>query len=151
MTIEKNCAFSGHRLLGNDFNSENLECCIIESINQGYTGFYVGMALGFDTICFRILEKLREVYDIKIIACIPCENQADKFSQFDREEYFRMIDVADEKIVLNANYHRGCMQQRNKFMIDNCSKLICYLRENKGGTMFTVNYAKNKNLEIIYI
>ena len=37
------------------------------------------------------------------------------------------------------------------FMVDNASVLVAYLRQNKGGTAFTVNYAKSKNIDVIYV
>ena len=43
------------------------------------------------------------------------------------------------------------MQQRNRHLVDNSSYLICYKRKNTGGTVYTYNYAKKKNLHIIEI
>jgi uncharacterized phage-like protein YoqJ len=62
-----------------------------------------------------------------------------------------MLSVADQKIVISEEYTAWCMQKRNQFMVDNSSVLISYLRENKGGTLNTVNYAKKKNIKIIEV
>ena len=48
------------------------------------------MAVGFDTVCFQILEEIRRLLPIKIIACIPCEHQDQKFSFKQQKEYKRM-------------------------------------------------------------
>ena len=95
--------------------------------------------------------KLRKKYKIKIIACIPCSEQADKFSFEDKENYYKMIKSADEQILISPSYYKGCMQKRNRFMVDNCSLLIAYLTENKGGTFTTCNYAQKKGVEIILV
>ncbi len=146
---EKTCAFTGHRILYNDFNKNQLKENILKVIERGYNTFLVGMALGFDTQVFIELFKLKNDYDIRIIACIPCSDQAKKFSLKDKELYYKMIEDADEKILISENYYNGCMQKRNRFMVDNSSILISYLRENKGGTYSTVSYAKTKGIEII--
>ena len=43
------------------------------------------------------------------------------------------------------------MIKRNKFMVDNSNYLVYYLKENKGGTKQTVEYAKKQNLQLIDI
>ena len=58
---EKTVAFSGHRSLGKDFNKLALCNEIIRLIETGYDTFLVGMAVGFDTECFKILEKISTI------------------------------------------------------------------------------------------
>ena len=53
----RTCAFTGHRNLGRDFNKTELERVIKGLIKGGFTFFLVGMAVGFDTECFKILEN----------------------------------------------------------------------------------------------
>ena len=107
------------------------------------------MAIGFDTICFEILEKLRDKYKIKIIACIPCLTQNYKFNESQKEEYNRMLDSADEKIIISEKYNKYCMMKRNRFMVDNSSTVISYLREITGGTYNTVKYAMESGKKIV--
>lgn len=147
----KTCAFTGHRNLGADFNKKDLERVIKGLIKGGFTTFLVGMAVGFDTECFKILEKLRETENIKIIACIPCETQDYKFSEKQKEEYKKMLNSADEKIYVSKEYTKTCMFKRNMFMVDSASVLVAYLNSDRGGTFQTVNYAKRKNVNIIMI
>lgn len=147
----KTCAFTGHRNLGRDFNKTELERVIKGLIKGGFTFFLVGMAVGFDTECFKILEKLRETENIRIIACIPCEGQDYKFSLKQKEEYRKMLDSADEKIYVSEEYTKTCMFKRNMFMVDSASILVAYLNSDKGGTFQTVNYAKRKNVSVITV
>ena len=147
----KTCAFSGHRNLGRDFNKKELERVIKGLINGGYTTFLVGMAVGFDTECFKILENLRKEYPIKIIACIPCLTQSYKFSEKQKAEYEKMLLSADERIYVSKEYTKTCMFKRNMFMVDSASVLVAYLNSDRGGTFQTVNYAIRKGVEIIKI
>ena len=62
-----------------------------------------------------------------------------------------MLSLADEKIILQEKYDKYCMINRNKFMVDNCSALVAYLRKNTGGTAYTVNYAHKNSIPVIKI
>ncbi len=150
--VEKNTmCVSGHRKLYGGIDSGKIEKIFIEKIESGYDTFLIGMAVGFDTVCFKILEKLREQYKIRIIACVPCLEQDKMFTLAQKKEYRRMIETADEKIVLSENYTPYCMIKRNKFMVDNSSALLIYLREKKGGTYNTYLYAEKQQKQIVEI
>ena len=146
----KTCAFTGHRVLNEDYNKTELERVIKGLIIGGFNTFLVGMALGFDTECFKLLEKYRESYPIKIIACIPCKTQAYKFTEKQKAEYEKMLLSADEKIYISEEYTKNCMFKRNMFMVDSASVLVAYLTKKSGGTFQTVNYAKRKGTQIIF-
>jgi uncharacterized phage-like protein YoqJ len=151
LNILKTACVTGHRKLKLDFNANLLEEKLVEIIKSGYRNFLIGMAVGFDSACFKILKKLREIYNLKLIACIPCENQEKNFSEKEKIEYFEMLLDADQKIYLSKEYKKNCMNLRNFFMVDNSSLVIAYLKEQKGGTFNTVNYAKRKGKEIVYV
>ena len=148
---EKTCAFSGHRILSGNFNENELKNVVNGLIAKDFDTFLVGMALGFDTACFKVLEDVRKKNDIKIIACVPCRDQYKFFNKKQKAEYGRMIDSANEVVYLSENYYDGCMFERNKFMVDNCSVLVSYLNFNRGGTYQTVKYAVENNVKIIYL
>ncbi len=147
----RSVAITGHRILYNDFNKEKVEKLLLKTINSGFDTFLIGMALGFDTICFQILEELRKEKDIKIIACVPCLTQAEKFSLEQKKEYERMLSVADDIRVISKEYSPRCMQKRNEYMVDNASGLIAYIKRDYGGTANTVKYAKKNNVPIIEV
>ncbi len=147
----KTVCVTGHRKITTPINKERLKEIFSKFIENGINTFLVGMALGFDTICFHVLEELREKEQIKIIACIPCPEQDKFFSECQKKEYGRMIDVADEKIVLSEKYTSYCMIKRNKFIVDNSCAVVAYLTEDKGGTYSTVKYAQEKNLQVIIL
>ncbi len=145
----KACAFTGHRRIPYSFEISLLKEAINQALERGYDTFLVGMALGFDTIAFQTLEKIREESDIKIVACIPCKDQDLKFNGTQKKEYSRMVNSADYRIVLNEKYDDGCMMERNRFMVDNSSLLIAYQTQNFGGSYATVKYALTRGVEVI--
>ena len=146
--VSKTCCFTGHRILKTDFDEYKLNEIINSVIDRGYTTFLIGMAKGFDTKCF---ETLLNYKNIEIIACVPCKNQSDKFNKKEKEKYEELLKKATKVIILNEEYFNGCMQIRNRFMIDNSSLLIAYMYAERGGTLYTVNYAKKKNKEILFV
>ncbi len=148
---ENTVCVSGHREIGKDLNIKLLKKVFENLIDNGTDTFLVGMAVGFDTFCFQILENIRKEKEIKIIACIPCLSQADRFSFAQKKEYNRLLSVADQKIVLSEEYTPYCMQKRNMFMVDNSSLVICYLNKEKGGTYNTVKYAEKKGVPVINV
>ncbi len=145
----KTCSFTGHRIMLDGFDEESLINLIKGAIKDGYDTFLVGMALGFDTLCFKILEDLRQTNDIKIIACVPCPDQDKSFKGEDKIIYKNMIESADERVVLSERYTPYCMQKRNRFMVDNSSIVIAYVKRNYGGSYNTVKYAEKQNIKIV--
>lgn len=147
----KAVAITGHRILHGDFDVNKLKKLLTKFVDKDFNVFLVGMALGFDAICFQVLEEIRKERDIKIIACIPCLNQDYRFTVKQKQEYQRMVESADEKIVLSEEYYSGCMQKRNRFMVENCSVVLAYLKRDYGGTAYTVKYARKLNIPIVEI
>ena len=148
---KKTCAFTGHRNIRPDFDAELLKSVIKRIVGMGFDTFLCGMAIGFDSVCFGILEEIRKEKDIKIIACIPCLSQSYKYNYRQKREYERMKAAADEAVIISEEYTPYCMQKRNMFMVDNCEILVCYLREDRGGTFNTVKYAEKKGVKIVRI
>ena len=147
----KTASFSGHRVLGKDFDLDRVKSSVLGLIKDGYDTFLVGMAIGFDTECFKVLLDLKKEFSIKIIACIPCLNQAERFNCKQKEEYEYLLNLADDKIVISREYTNDCMKRRNKFLVEYSSVLISYLRHDKSGTSSTVNYALKRNVKVIMI
>ena len=145
------CAVTGHRVMEKTFKITPLKNIFYNLIEKGFDTFLIGMALGFDTLCFKVLEKIREEKNIKIIACVPCKSQSDKFTFKQKAEYDRMLSVADAVFYVSVEYDENCMQRRNMFMVDNSSALISYKRRDFGGTANTVNYALKKQVPIIEV
>ena len=146
----KVCAFTGHRNLNSGgFDINLLDRVILDLIKTGTEKFICGMALGFDLTAAQIVYAYKRVYDIKLVACIPCANQTDTFSEKSKRLYDYILGKCDEVITLAPEYYSGCMQARDRYMVDNSDLLVCYLRKNFGGTYYTVNYAKKQGKKII--
>lgn len=144
-------ALTGHRVLGRCFSRARLERALHGLIAEGADTFYCGMALGFDSLCCELLLRLREKIPVKIVACVPCADQASRYSPRAKAKYEALLSACDEKIVLHEKYENGCMFERNRCMVDNCDVLLAYLETERGGTYYTVNYAKKRGKRIVFL
>ena len=151
--MEQTACFTGHRHLPQD-KQDDVASLLSRAINEayinGYRRFMCGGALGFDTIAaLQVLEFRNKHPDIRLILVIPCLDQAKRWSDHDRRIYDRISAQADEKIVLSPEYFHGCMQTRNRYMVDHSSLCICYLYSLRGGTSYTVRYAVFRDIPVI--
>lgn len=152
--VNKNtCCFTGHRdisYIEKIVLKKKLKKVIDTLINQGIVYYKAGGALGFDTMAAQAVLKAREKNPaVKLILVLPCLNQAERWSKRDQEIYEEIKKQADEVIFTSQEYTKGCMFKRNRHLVDNSSYCICYLKKDTGGTAYTVNYAKSKDLTII--
>ena len=144
---EKNiaCCFTGHRKIPQrktEQIQERLRNEIVTAIQNGYTFFYAGGAIGFDTMAAQAVLELKAQYPhIKLILVLPCVNQTDGWEQSDIDEYERIRVLADEVIYTSEEYKKGCMHKRNRYLVDHSSLCICYMTRKSGGTAYTVEYA----------
>lgn len=146
----KTCAFSGHRnLINNSLDYALLDRVVLNLVKMGTTDFLCGMALGFDMAAAETVINLKKDYDLTLKACLPCLEQSSLYSQKNKERYQFILSKCDEIVTISEQYRRGCMHERDRYMVDNCDALICFLRRQSGGTFYTVNYAKKKGVHII--
>jgi len=158
------CAFTGHRPVRYSFGYDEehekckqlkavLETQIAALIGVGVTTFYSGMALGVDIWASGIVLKMKESKpNVRLIAVLPCETQANKWSEEQRERYFNMLSNCDEVITLNTHYTPSCMHERNRYLIDYADYLLAvYDHSNRGGTAYTIQYAQEKNRNMISV
>lgn len=157
LNTSNTCFFTGHRFIAYDTKSV-LRCKIKQLCTDlilycGVTDFISGGALGFDTLAaLTVLELKKEYPMIRLHLFLPCTDQADKWRAYDKEVWQRIKSLADDCVyITKSTYISGCMQLRNKAMVDNSLYGIAYCTRNFGGTFSTLNYAKSKNRNVSVI
>ena len=68
-----------------------------------------------------------------------------------RERMDALSTYADEVIYVSETYSKGCMFERNRFMVDRASYCISYCTKKSGGSFYTVRYASEMGLKRIEI
>ena len=104
-----------------------------------------GMALGTDMVfAYAIFELQEEGYPIKLIAAVPCKNQDSIWNDESKRMFHEILDKADETIyVSEEEYTKGCLEARNRYMVDNSDGVISvWDGVPKGGTFHCICYAK---------
>ncbi len=139
MTDFEICAFTGHRQLDGDFDISLLNRVVEGLIRRGTKKFLCGMARGFDLAAAETVLKYKKDYGVSLTACIPYAGQVDSMGRTARERYADILEYCDEKIIFSQGYNRLCMHARDRYMVENCEVLVCYLRKESGGTFYTVN------------
>lgn len=145
------CAVTGHRVLSSDFSKEELRAALRALAPAGVRTFLCGMALGFDLLCAEEVLLLREELPVRLVACIPCADQAARYPKSARERYERILDRCDERAVLHERYCDGCMFERNRYMVDRADLLLAYYTGRRGGTKYTVGYAERRGIPVYLI
>ena len=160
----KSCAFTGHRPKSLPFGTREDDPRCTELKNRlkaeietqitknGVTHFISGMALGVDTFAAEAVLELKENYPQITLECaIPCQNQADKWTETQRARYAAILERADIRTVLQTEYTKDCMSRRNGYMVDHAQILIAVWNGKPSGTGKTVRYAQKCGKNVIII
>lgn len=158
------CAFTGHRpqkfLWRYD---ESADACIRlkallsrqieELLLSGTTDFLSGMAEGVDTwSAMAVLAWREKLPKVKLHCILPCLTQADQWSRDSRKTYYSILEQADSVVYVNRLYHKNCMLERNRFLVNHADILLAvYNGEWRGGTAATVRYAQKRGIRTIIL
>lgn len=162
--MEKTCCFTGLRpqKLPFGFDESDERCIKLKKTlcaeirglieNEGVTRFISGLALGVDTFAAEaVLFLKRDFPEIKLEAAIPCEDQPALWGFRDRKRYYEIAKRCDVSTVLQKKYTDGCMQKRNRYMVENSDIVIAVWDGSSGGTESTVRYAEKLGRKILPI
>ena len=163
---EIGCCFTGHRpehLPWGEDESESacedfrrrLTAAVEAAMETGFRRFYCGMARGVDMMAARIVLRLRDSKDfqgIRLIAVCPFMNQQKAWRGDSRERYGELLAMADEVVYISEGYSPYCFHERNRYMVNHSARLIAgYDGTRKGGTAYTLNYARKQGLQLAVI
>ena len=151
----KTACFTGHRKIPPESIPElsrRLKVTLLRLIEAGYMYFGAGGALGFDTLAAQCVLSLKKKYPhIKLILVLPCTAQTKGWNTEDIAVYEEIKSQADKVVYTSHDYFRGCMLKRNRHLVNGSSICIAYLTQGKGGTAYTVDYARQNNVCVINV
>ena len=147
------CMFTGHRSIEERHASElpqRVDELLEKLISEGYTEFRAGGAIGFDTLAaLKVLEKKKKYGFVRLHLYLPCHGQEKSWSDSQKNAYRYILDNADSTQYSYDTYVRGCMHKRNREMVNGSELCVAYCGSDKGGTAYTVDYAKKKGVRVI--
>jgi len=133
---------------------QRIEEAILQAVDGGYTSFMCGMAKGFDLVAGSLVVALKESWaelaTLNLVAVLPFDGHG-----FSTEPWCTLHQMvlggAGDMVTLASQYHSKAYHDRNRYMVDHSSRLICYYDGKKGGTHFTVKYAEENGLKIVNV
>ena len=163
MERARTCCFTGHRPEKLPWRGdvsdprclvlkERLAAAVEDAYDKGMRHFLCGMARGADFyFCDAVLELRERRSGVTLEAVIPCEEQAARWSERERERWFSLVERCDGETMLQHHYDKGCMLRRNRYLVDHSSMLIAVYDGMLGGTMYTLSYAMKRGLETVIL
>lgn len=149
----KICCFTGHRVIpeGNMRKIFELMPSVLDELyGKGVREFRAGGALGFDTLAALCVLDFRKTHpDVRLNLILPCRDQDQKWSSFDRKTYRFIIEKADSVMYISELYTSGCMYKRNRSLVNGSDICLSYVARSDGGSAYTFLYALEHGLEII--
>ena len=160
MQWEISCSFTGHRPEKLPWGEDELDPRCLEikaklatAVETAYEAwcrhFLCGMARGADFyFCEAVLDLRQRRPGVTLEAVIPCEEQAARWSERDRDRYYTLVASCDGETMVQRHYDKGCMLRRNRYLVDHAARLIAVYDGMLGVTMDTIRYAMKQGLEL---
>ena len=157
------CCFTGHRpsKLPWGKDEEDPRCLTLKrriqdavdsAYEEGFRHFICGMALGCDFYFAEAVLALRAEYpEITLEAAVPCPTQAESWPAAEKARYRRLLSACDYETMVQDHYSPGCMQRRNRYMVDHSALVIAVFDGQGGGTRQTLAYALASGIPFIDI
>ncbi|MCM1306640.1 MAG: hypothetical protein NC037_03060 [Bacteroides sp.] len=151
-------AFIGHRKIAFSQNLKDKLYQIIENliVNENADIFLFGSKSEFDTLCYKVVSELKNVYPHISRTYVRAE-----YEYIDKSYMDYLLQSYEDTYFPQEVEGAGRLSyiKRNKIMIDKCSVLLVYFNETYqpkskrgktvSGTKTAVDYAKKKQKQII--
>ena len=158
------CCVTGNRPKGFPFQRNDSEALYVDYriklcaeikklILCGFDKFITGMADGSDIDFAEEVLRLQKTYsNISLEAVLPCPLYESKNPTENHKKREKILNLSSKVTLLSSHYYTGCMEKRNKFMVDNSDLVFAIWNGKKtGGTWNTIRYSQKKNKDIQYI
>jgi len=120
--------------------------------DEGMRHFICGMARGSDFYFAEAVLELRRVReDVTLEAAVPFPGQADGWPEADRGRWRSILAQCDLETLVQEHYTVGCMQRRNRYMVDHSALVIAVYDGAGGGTRRTLEYALSQQVPFLDI
>ena len=157
------CAFTGHRpqKMPFGFDEADARCLSFKRrlaeavgglVREGYTHFLSGGAMGTDIWAAEAVLLLRYRHpEILLEMVSPFDSQAARWSEEHRARHDRLFALADIVTATGHAFSPGCLQRRNRYLVDNADLLLAATLGVRGGTEQTVAYARRAGVPVRYL
>ena len=132
-----------------------IEAAILQAADDGYTRFLCGMAKGFDLVAGSIVVALKESWaelaGLELVAVLPFAGHGYSNHPW-RVLHDTVLSAAAEVTTLSPHDHDLVIHERNRYMVDHSSRLICHDDSHQGRcSHHIVKYAAEQGLTIVNV
>jgi len=100
---------------------------LLESlIYEGYEEFWVNCEYGIPLWTAELICAMKKDYDLKLHIAVPYEEQSTNWFEEQRDRYFSLHQKADSVKFVNTQFHSGCYQEAEQYMLMQ-SNVLCLL------------------------
>ena len=146
------CCFTGHRRIEHRHLGK-IDDLVMRAVAFAYEAgcrrFYVGGAIGFDTVAAKQVILFRISHpDVSLVLFLPCLDQDSGWSMSQKDAYEYILSNADEVKYISENYDKTCMKRRNQSMAEECDIMIAYVSRDYSGSAQTMRMAVSLGKEV---
>lgn len=120
-------------------------CSALGDLRGDVSRVISGGALGWDQALADAAIRL----DLPLTLALPFEGFECKWPKSSQEFLHSLMNPADVVFVCEPGYAPWKMQERNKWMVDNCNTLLALWNGTDGGTHNCIKYANSVGRQII--
>lgn len=157
------CCFSGSRphKLGFNWQTDQISYQILRrdlrqaiecAIHSEYLRFITGMSQGFDLWAAEEVLSLQYTYpQIELICAIPFENMACAWPDYWHQLFEKARAGCSSAPIIKPYYTNGCYHARDRYMVEQSSRVICWYNGTRGGTDYTCRYAQQMGCTLVNV
>ena len=134
-------SFSGHRTLDTKLFElvKNLLC------EKEFVEIYVGRNGEFDIYAASIVKRVQKAIGVsnsEFICVLPYKVKDIEYY----EQYFDDVTIPE---CVQKLHPKSAIEKRNKWLVDICDLVICYVERESGGAYCAMEYAQKNNKKVI--
>ena len=100
---------------------------LLESlIYEGYEEFWVNCEYGIPLWTAELICAMKKDYDLKLHIAVPYEEQSTNWFEEQRNRYFSLHQKADNVKFVNTQFHPGCYQEAEQYMLMQSNALCLF-------------------------
>lgn len=154
--MKHTCTFTGHRpehlAIPQAQVIQWLEEQIERAADEGYTDFITGMQRGVDLwaaeAVLKLIDKDRQ---IRLIAACAFRGMEENWDLDWKDRYYYVLSRSELVYYISDSPDRKAFFECNHWMVDRASRLIAVYTGSPDDTKETIEYARNKKLDIVLI
>ena len=128
---------------------QRLRQYIPRASRAGYRHFLSGMSRGFDLWAAEaVLELQEQGCAIDLWAAVAYPGMEQYWEPEWQQRYHAVLSHAAKVFPVSGKYARECYTLRDRFLVEQSSRCICFFDGTPGGTAYTVQYARRSGLAI---